>query len=121
MKIEKINTKQLKKDYCEVIIRPSTNGKNDRSFYETYHRKTKCGSYMSLTTHSKEERDEIMFDRSIELLLKYYPCYKIPFKYKNEISYFSRLSLIHMEELLGIFKEKVSNTDGSWARQRSAS
>jgi len=108
MKIE-----QLKKDYCEVIIRPSTNGKNDRSFYETYHRKTKCGSYMSLTTHSKEERDEIMFDRSIELLLKYYPCYKIPFKYKNEISYFSRLSLIHMEELLGIFKEKVSNTEGS--------
>ena len=93
-----MNIEQVKKDYWEVMIQPFTQ-RTDRSFYEIYHRK--IGKiYTSLASHSKEERDEIMFDRSIELLLEHYPHY-------------SPLSETDKKELLGVFISKVSNTEGS--------
>jgi hypothetical protein len=97
-KEKQMNKEQLKEDYWKKMIEPFTQ-RTDRSFYEIYHRK--IGKiYTSLASHSKEERDEIMFDRSIELLLEHYPHY-------------SPLSETDKKELLGVFISKVSNTEGS--------
>ena len=66
---------KLKNYYQSLLVRPFTTGHaKNNSFSESFHKTAtgKPGSvYTSLTTHSYEDRNNIMFQRSLELLNEY--------------------------------------------------